>query len=222
MAFACVLPVFADDELTLKLSDCPAPVKKTLELEAKGSKIENVTKLTEDDETTYSTTVVINGKTYHIRVDAEGTLNEMGLDVAEGEVKFTAAPAAVQATFRAESKGGKFDMLAKDLKYGIIVYDAVATLGGKDYSIIVAENGTLVEKVLIIAEDDIELSHCPEAVQHALKEHARGGTIGDITRSTGIGGHVFEAELEIEGKAYTIELTEGGGLISKSLVDDEE
>jgi hypothetical protein len=59
-------------------------------------------------------------------------------------------------------------------------------------------------------------------VQSALREHAKGGKIGDITRSAGIGHPTFEAEVEISGKVYLIELSEKGQLISKSLdaVDD--
>jgi len=112
--------------------------------------------------------------------------------------------------------------MGKDIKYGVVIYEAVAAIGGKDYAIVVAENGTLVEKMLVVAEDEIELSHCPTAVQHALKEHARGGKIGTIMRSTGIGGHVYESELEISGEKYFLEITEGGGLISKSLLVNEE
>jgi hypothetical protein len=54
-------------------------------------------------------------------------------------------------------------------------------------------------------------------VQAALRQHAKGGTVRDITRSTGIGQQTFEAEVEIKGKVYLIEVAEDGLLISKSL-----
>jgi hypothetical protein len=211
-----------DDEQPIKLADCPVAVRKTLEHEAKGSKIDAVDKVTEDGVTTYGAGVLVGGRKYRIHVDAEGTLMEMGLEVGDEEVKFAASPAAVQATLHREAKDAKFDVLTKDLKYGVTVYEAVAAIGGKEYSIVVAENGTLVEKMLIIAEDEVDLTHCPAAVQHALKEHAQGGKIGPITRATGVGGHVYESELEIKGKAYFIEVTEGGGLITKSLLEEEK
>ena len=83
--------------------------------------------------------------------------------------------------------------------------------------IVVAEDGTLVEKVLVINDEEIKLAECPEAVKKSLREHAGGGTIGDITRSTGISGHTFEAEVKIKESIYLIEVTESGHLISKSL-----
>ena len=86
----------------------------------------------------------------------------------------------------------------------------------------VAEDGTLVEKVLVIEDEEIELAKCPAAVQAAFREHARGGTVGDITRSTGISRPTFEAEVKIQDKVYLIEVAESGVLISKSLEAGEE
>jgi hypothetical protein len=225
LGLAMATPVFSadlDDEVKMKLADCPAAVKKALELEAKGSRIEEVGKLTEEGQTTYAATVVVAGKHYQVEVDDKGGLVDMSLDPGDDEVAFGACPAAVQATFRKEAHDAKFDVVGRDLRYGVTVYEAVVSLGGKDYSLVVAQNGTLVEKMLVIAEDDIELSHCPVAVQNSLREHARDGKIGVITRSTGIAGHVFQAEIEMGGKGYMIEVTEGGGLISKSLLEQEK
>lgn len=222
VVLAAGLAAFGGDEQSIKLADCPAAVRKTLEHEAKGAKLEAVDKVTEEGATTYGAGVLVGSRKYRIHVDAEGSLIEMGLEVGDEEVKFAASPATVQATFRREAKDAKFDALTKDLKYGVVVFEAVVSLGGKEYSIVVAENGTLVEKILIIAEDEIDLTHCPATVQHALKEHAQGGTIGPVTRATGVGGHVFETEIEIKGKTYFVEVTEGGGLITKSLLGEDE
>ena len=73
------------------------------------------------------------------------------------------------------------------MKYGVTVYQTVVDHKAKSYEIAVAEDGTLVEKVLVIDDEDIKLSDCPAAVRAALHEHAKGGEIGEITRSTGIG-----------------------------------
>ena len=103
------------------------------------------------------------------------------------------------------------------MKYGVTIYEAVVDHKGKSYEIVVAEDGTLVEKVLVIDDEEVELATCPAAVQAAFREHAKGGTIGDITRSTGIGRPTYEAEVEIKGKVYLVEVDESGLLISKSL-----
>jgi hypothetical protein len=206
-----------DDE-EIKFSDCPAAVRKTLQAEAKGAKIETVTKeIDEDGETVYWAKTDIGGKTYAIGAHEDGTLSEMSLAVDDEELPFDRCPVVVQATLRSEAFGEKIDTIARDLKYGVTIYQAVVHHNGKSYQLVVAEDGTLVEKVLVIDDEEVKLSDCPVAVRATLHEHAKGGEIGDITRSTGIGQQTFEAEVKIKNKIYSIEVAEGGLLISKSL-----
>lgn len=211
----------ADDGQEVKFSDCPPAVRKTFQAESKGAKIEAVTReKDEDDETVYWADVAIGGRTYAIGVLGDGTLAEMNLAVDDDdEIPLDRCPAVVQETFRAESFGEKVEGVGKDLKYGVTIYEAVVEHKGKSYEIVVAEDGTLVEKVLVIEDEEVELAACPVAVRAAVHEHARGGTIGQITRSTGIGRPTYEAEVEIKGKGkvYLIEVAEDGLLISKSL-----
>ena len=109
------------------------------------------------------------------------------------------------------------------MKYGVTIFEAVVVHKGRSYEVVVAEDGTLVEKVLVIDDDEVEIADCPAAVQAALREHAGAGKIGgEITRSTGIGRHTFEAEIEVKGKIYLIEVDETGLLLSKSLEAAEE
>jgi hypothetical protein len=213
----------AADAQEVKFSDCPAAVKKTFQAEAKGAKLETVHKDNdEDNETVYWADVVVGGRTYAIGVLENGTLSEMSLAVEDKELAFEHCPAAVQATFRREAFGEKVVAVEKDMKYGVTIYESLVHHNGKPYEIVVAEDGTLVEKVLVIDDEEIELTKCPAAVQATLNAHAKGGTIGGITRSTGISRHTYEAEVEINAKVYTIEVAESGLLISKSLEAREE
>ncbi len=206
-----------DDE-EVKFSNCPPAVRKTLQTEAKGAKIETVSKEKDENaETVYWAEVPIGAKTYAIGVHEDGTLSEMNLAVDDEEIPFDRCPAAVQVTLRSEAFGEKVNTTAKDMKYGVTVYQTVVHHTGKPYQIVVAEDGTLVEKVLVIDDEEVKLSDCPAVVRAALHEHAKGGEIGDITRSTGIGHQTFEAEVKIKNKVYLIEVAESGDLISKSL-----
>jgi hypothetical protein len=208
---------FGDDE-KIKLSDCPAAVRKTLDLETKGAKIDSVTKEKNvDDETVYWAELAIGGKMYTIGVLDDGTLTEMNLAVDDEEVPLERCPALVQATLRHEAFGQRIGSVGKDMKYGVPIYQTVVPYRGHSYQIVVGEDGILVEKVLIIEDEEVELEKCPTAVQTALREHSDGGKIGQITRSTGIGKHTFEAEVEIKTKVYLIEVAESGFLIAKSL-----
>ena len=145
-----------------KLSDCPAAVKKTIEAEARGGRIGTVHKEKEDDATVYWTEAIIAGKTYALGVLEDGTLVEMNLAVDDAEVPFDRCPTAVQATFRHEAFGLAIKSVGKDRKYGVTIYETVVHHSrGKAYEIVVAEDGTLVEKVLVIEDEEIELTKCP-------------------------------------------------------------
>jgi hypothetical protein len=208
----------ADDDEEIKFSDCPAAVRKTFLAEAKGAKIEAVNKeKDEDGQTVYWAKIVIGGKTYAMGALEDGTLTEMNLAVDDEELPFDRCPDVVQATFRSEAFGEKVGTIGRDLKYGVTLYQTVVDHKGKSYEIVVAEDGTLVEKVLVIDDEDVKLADCPAAVRAALHEHANGGEISDVTRSTGIGQHTFEAGVKIKNKVYLIEVAESGLLISKSL-----
>ncbi len=208
----------AGDGDEIKFSDCPAAVRKSLDAEAKGAKIETVTaEKNVDDETVYWAEVAIGGKAYSVGVLEDGTLSELSLAFDDEDLALEHCPAAVQATFRTEAYGEKVDSVSRDMKFGLTIYQTVILHKGKSYEIVVAEDGTLVEKVLVIDDEEIKLSDCPAAVRTVLHEYAQGGEIGGITRFTGIGQHTFEAEVKMKEKVYLIEVGESGLLISKSL-----
>jgi hypothetical protein len=216
-------PAPAGDEQEIKFSDCPAAVRKTMRAETESVKIQTVTKeKDEEDQTVYWAEVNLGGRTYAIGVLEDGTLAEMSLAVDDEEVLLDRCPAAVQATFHGESFGAKVGTVGKDMKYGVTIYETKVSHKGRSYEIVVAEDGTLVEKVLVIDDEEVELAKCPAAVQTALHERAKGGKIGEVTRSSGLGGQTFEAEVTIKDKVYLIEVAESGFLISKSLEASEE
>lgn len=210
------------DELEIKVSECPAVVQKTLAEESKGAEVVSVTKETEEGKTTYWANVVYGGKTYGIGVLEDGTLSEIALEIDDDEIHVSNCPAAVQKTLRDETKGAKVEVVTRDLKFGAVIYETVVAVGERQYDIVVAEDGTLVEKTLVIEEDEVQLSDCPIAVQKMLRGEARGGKIGEITRLAGIVGHVYETSVVIKGKRYWVEVSERGMLISKALDEDAE
>ena len=211
------------DDQEIKFADCPPAVRKALEAEAKGAKFETVTRETgDDDQTVYWAEAKLDGRLYAIGVLEDGSLSEMNLAVDDADLALDDCPAVVRATIRAESFDEKVPAVGKDIKYGVMIFETVIEHKGKSYQLVVSEDGTLVEKVLIINDEEIKLSECPEVVKKSLHEHAKGGTIGDITRSSGIGGQTFEAEVKIKDSIYLIEVAANGHLISKSLEAAED
>jgi hypothetical protein len=217
LGLGCGMAAAGDDE-ELKLADCPPAVRKTLQAEAKGSPIEGIFREKgEDGDATYWADITLGGRAYSIGVLENGTLSEMNLAVDDEEVAFDRCPAAVQEAFRAEAFGARIETVSKDIRYGVTIYEAVVEHRGKSYEVIVAEDGTLVEKVLVIDDEEIELGMCPAAVRATFHEQSRGGTLGEITRTSGINGPTYEADIEIRGRVYLVEVAESGLLISKSL-----
>ncbi len=211
------------DGLSQKLADVPPAVRKAFQAEAPGAKVDSVTiEKADNNATVYWADVDLKGKTYTIGILDDGTLAEMNLAVDDKEVKLDACPPPVRATFQREAFGTKVEVVGKDIKYGVTIYEARVEHDGRAYELVVAGDGTLVEKTLIIDDAEVELAHCPGPVRAALHEQARGGTIGDVTRSSGIGTPTYEAEIKIKSRIYLVEVAEDGVLLSKSLEAAQE
>lgn len=207
----------------IAFAEAPPVVRKTFQAETQGTKIDTLAmEQDEDGETIYWAEIALEGRTYAVGVLADGTLSEINLAVDAPSVPIDRCPDEVQKAFRNEAFGEKIDHVGKDVRYGVTIYEAVIAHQGKSYEIVVANDGTLVEKVLVVDEDEVEFASCPEVVRSALRRHARGGKVGSVIRSTGIGGKTFEAEVEIKNHIYLIEVDEKGRLLSKSLEAVEE
>jgi hypothetical protein len=64
----------------------------------------------------------------------------------EVKIKFTEAPAAVQATINKESGNAKVETLDKETDDGKTIYEADAMINGTNYEIKVAPDGKLISK----------------------------------------------------------------------------
>ena len=74
------------DGQEMKLADCPSAVRKALQAEAKGAKIDVVSKEEEDEGTVYWADAAIGGKMYAIGVLEDGTLTEMNLAADDSDM----------------------------------------------------------------------------------------------------------------------------------------
>jgi hypothetical protein len=139
-----------EKEVKIKFAECPAAVQKTLQREAGGAKIEEVEKESEDGKTNYEAEVKIGGKNYSIEVAEDGTLLEKELDEEETEVEIKLAdcPAAVQKSLQSEVGGVKIGKVDKETAHGHTVYEIDVAIDGKNYEIIVNEDGLLLTKKL--------------------------------------------------------------------------
>lgn len=198
--------------------DCPSAVRKTIAAEAGGTPVATVHKETNADKTLYWAELLLDGRKYAITVHEDGTLDELSLTYDDHAIPFEQCPGAVRATLLMESLGEPLNRVAvgKRMKYGVTIYEVGVTNEGKSYEILVAEDGTLVEKVMLIEDQSVKLGDCPEPVQASIKAHAQGGVIVKVLHSTGILRPTYEAQLRIDGKRYYVEVGEDGRLIAKS------
>jgi hypothetical protein len=138
-----------DDDVKIKVSDAPAAVQKTLKREASGAQIETVKREEEDNKTIYAAEVTIDGKIYEIEVAEDGTLQEKTLkEDDEVEVEFSDCPTAVQKTLKREANGAKISKVERQTAHGKPVFEIDVKIDGRNYEIIVAEDGLLLSKAL--------------------------------------------------------------------------
>lgn len=218
---AAVAPAKGEESVDVELADCPAAVQKTLKEEARGGRIEAVSKETDEGKTSYFADVVIGGKSYGISVAEDGVLNEFSFHVDDHQIGLTDCPEAVQKTIREAAKGAKIRDVSRELNLGVKVFTTEFESHGKRYKIMVTEDGTLTEKILLIEEDEIALSDCPAAVQKTFNDESKDGTLKALIRSSGIGKPVYMADLDIKGASYHLVVFEDGTLVSKTIEGSE-
>ncbi len=159
-------------------------------------------------------------------------------DDGEEEITLDQAPAAVQATIKAEAQGGTIKEIERETENGKTVYEAEVIINGQEVEIEVAPDGTLLGKEIENADDDkdkdegdddndndedeeeVTLDEAPAAVKATILAQAQGGAIKEIERETEDGQVVYEAEVEINGKEYEIEVAADGTLLEIEEDDD--
>jgi hypothetical protein len=141
-----------EDAVAIKFSECPAAVQKTLTREARGAKIDKVDLESDDGRVVFEADVVIDGKNYEILVAPNGALIAKKLDEDEEEkeveMKLADCPAAVQKTLKREADGAKIDKVDKMSKEGRNLYEIDVKIDGRNYEVIVTEEGLLLSKEL--------------------------------------------------------------------------
>jgi len=124
---------------SLKLTDLPAAVQKTVNENLKGADIKSIGKEVEKGVTQYEVETMLNGKHRDFNVDAKGKLV-----VVEEEIDLASVPAAAKATIEKKVAGGKLRMVESVSKgAGSTLYEAAYTSKtGRKGAILVKTDGT--------------------------------------------------------------------------------
>ena len=137
LSFA-VAGVLAMAAKSLAVKDLPAAVQKTVQEQAKGAEIKNISKETEKGVTQYEVETIVNGKHRDFNVDTKG-----GLMVVEEETSIDSIPAAAKAAILKKVGDGKLGMVETMTKGSATMYEAAyTTKAGKKHEMLVKPDGT--------------------------------------------------------------------------------
>ena len=168
------LPAFAGEK-RVALDDCPTAVQAVLRRVANGGRVIEVQRETNDGDVVYEAELEAGGRRLIVLVHQHDKLNskvvvrqrrdgaaedEDDEEESEERVTLSQLPRAVRATLRRESRGGEIEELEREVEHGRVIYEAEVEFetGGREllYEIEIAENGTLLSKVLEKEEDEDE------------------------------------------------------------------
>jgi len=123
---------------SLAVKDLPPAVQKTVQEQAKGAEIKNISKETEKGVTQYEVETMVNGKHRDFNVDTKG-----GLVVVEEEIAIDSIPAAARAAIQKKVGAGKLGMVETMTKGADTMYEAAYTgKDGKKHAVLVRADGT--------------------------------------------------------------------------------
>jgi hypothetical protein len=145
-------------------------------------------------------------------------------DDDDEKIPFANAPAAVQKTLRREAGSAEIKEVEKSTDEGKVVYEAEVTIDGHEYVISVAEDGTLLEKELEDDEEEtpVKFEDVPAAARKTLTREAFGAKFEKVDKLVREGRTLYETDVKIDGKNYSIVVTAEGLLLSKELDEGED
>ena len=164
--FACTTFVLTAGEIereelgssTIKFSECPKAVQKTMTREARGAKIKMVDLECRDDKVVFEADVVIDGRNYEILVTPNGKLLAKVLDEDPEstviEMKLKDCPKTVQKALIREADGAEIDLVDKMSSAGRDLYEIDVEIDDVNYEIIVTASGVLISKQM--DEEEVE------------------------------------------------------------------
>jgi hypothetical protein len=159
----------------------PAPVRKTIQIEAAGWQLNGIDRNIEDGGTTYDVEVSKNGSFQTFSVDDDGTLLSVGVALEN-------TPPAVQASIKAQANGGQIESIDKNLDDEQVTYDVRTSKGGVEKNFTLAEDGSMTSA-------EIKLGDAPGPVQAEIAREVPGSsTVKSI-----------EADFDPEGNTYDID-----------------
>ena len=221
---------------SMKLADVPEPVRKTIQMEAKGREIADIDRETWKGRTVYEVEFAQTGRNAQIHVAEDGTIVKddragKGLKGLFMGTQLEDTPPAVQATIKREAGTREIADIDKETRSGRTVYEVEFKQPGRNVELEIAEDGSIVrdsrnmgtapgevEKDTGRAAGDrkISFNEAPPAVQQAIKAAGDPATLKPIQKKVKDGKTVYEVEFQKEGLNTRMEIAEDGTVLKDS------
>lgn len=205
-----------DDEV-VALKDVPAAVRKTIEQNLKGGKVEKIERSTEGGKVVYEVEAestdgdfefLVGGDgaflgTEHEEADHEDADHDNADEDADGDgetvtvIKFDEAPKVVRDSFAHNAAGAKASRVEKIVDEEVIKYEIEFEARGGTTSLTLASTGDLIEREFPVAADAL-----PEAVRREIAKDYPGAT---IKAAEAVELHYFEMDVEVNGKVVEVQ-----------------
>lgn len=210
-----------DDEVEVTIDQVPAAVKATILRESAGGQIKEIEAETKDGKTTYEAEFVLNGKTFEIRVAADGTLlgkeeEKPSGQPKEQERKVTEAqvPPAALVALKKLAGSAKFTEFAEEIEHGHKFYEGSWKGPEGNMDALVTDTGDVVEIEEIVPVDKV-----PAGVRAAAeKEAGKGGAVVYERKTL----YLYEIKFRKDGKGREMLFTADARQVHEEEDGDDE
>ena len=151
----------SNEAKSLKLSDLPAAVQKTVKEQQAGREVADIDQEMRDGKRVYDVEFKEKGANSHIYVASDGSMvvdknsssksigervrEAIGLDRGNDTITLDQAPAAVQKTVREHAEVGTLKPIKREVQNGRTQYDVEYEKDGKNMRMTVAEDGAILK-----------------------------------------------------------------------------
>tara|TARA_R110000744_G_scaffold380529_1_gene501802 strand:- start:10027 stop:10827 length:801 start_codon:yes stop_codon:yes gene_type:complete len=222
-AIGFTAPLIQGEE-TVKLAELPKAVRHTIDQHAKGGKIEQIERETEDGIVVYSVEVEGKGGDFEFEVGEDGTF--MGMDTEdEGdgesdnyeqvfEIPFSEAPRAVQDAFNTKTNHEKPTRVERIVDESITKYEIEHNHLGATASITLTDLGEIIE-----IETPVRSNQIPGAVLKEIMKDYPGAKIQDAEH---VQLFYYEMDVLVDGKIIEVAAFATGDLEDYLLGDQSD
>jgi uncharacterized membrane protein YkoI len=221
---------------SLKLTEVPEPVRKTIQVEAKGREVADIDRETWNRQTVYEVEFKQTGRNAQIYVAEDGSIVRderagTGLKGLFMGTQLADTPQPVQAVIKREAGTREIADIDKENRSGKTIYEVEIKEADHNFELHIAEDGTILRDSRVNlrgqgtapgqvgrdagrgADKHLTLTDVPVAVQRAIKAAGDPATLKPIERKIKDGNAVYEVELQKDGRNTRLEIAEDGTVL---------